>query len=204
MNRTVAAVLIVASGVLVVTVAIFAVRSWWGEADDDGSPGPLDPPLEVQTADPPGPGAVPVAQREVELYFPGQGGRLYAESHKIADTDEVLEQVREIVQAVLAGPSSSYLRAPLPAGTALRGVDWKDDGIVYLDFQSPEYPSPPPSGSNREMLMVYSVVDSVGLNLPEVKGVALLWNGEQRVTFAGHVDTTQPLSPDTSLLRRSR
>jgi len=28
----------------------------------------------------------------------------------------------------------------------------------------------------------------------------LLWNGTQRVTFSGHLDTSRPLVPDRSLL----
>jgi hypothetical protein len=50
------------------------------------------------------------------------------------------------------------------------------------------------------MQRVYSVVDSLTANIPEVKQVVLLWNGVQRETFSGHLDTSRPLLPNRTLV----
>ena len=49
------------------------------------------------------------------------------------------------------------------------------------------------------MQTVYSLVDTVVANVPQIQRVALLWNGTQRETFSGHLDTSQPLVPDRKL-----
>ncbi len=41
---------------------------------------------------------------------------------------------------------------------------------------------------------VYSLVDTVVLNVEGTKRVVLLWNGVQRARFSGHVDTARPLA----------
>ncbi len=40
------------------------------------------------------------------------------------------------------------------------------------------------------------------MNVPQATRVALLWNGTQRLTFSGHLDTSRPLFPDRALLVR--
>jgi hypothetical protein len=39
-------------------------------------------------------------------------------------------------------------------------------------------------------------------SVPSVRSVALLWNGSQRLTFSGHLDTSRPLAADRSLVAR--
>jgi len=43
-------------------------------------------------------------------------------------------------------------------------------------------------------------VDTVLLNLPEIQGVILLRNGEQRATFGDHLDTTRLLLANEELV----
>ncbi|MEM7357123.1 MAG: hypothetical protein AAF657_40285, partial [Acidobacteriota bacterium] len=61
---------------------------------------------------------------------------------------------------------------------------------------------PPASGSAREMLTIYSLVNSVLLNFEEVERLVLLWNGGQMRTFAGHMDTRRPLVANLDLIAR--
>jgi hypothetical protein len=83
---------------------------------------------------------------------------------------------------------------------AVGAVELTPEGTAYLDLRWAEHDDPPPGGSDAEMQAVYSLVDSIALNVPEAQRVVLLWNGTQRVTFSGHLDTSRPLSPDRSLL----
>jgi hypothetical protein len=54
------------------------------------------------------------------------------------------------------------------------------------------------------MLSVYSLVDTVLLNVPEIEAMVLLWNGRQPQAFAGHVDTSLPLRADRDLIAARR
>ena len=136
------------------------------------------------------------------LYFPGEGGLLYPERREVLSAAGAAERVSAVVAALLAGPQAAGLQPPFPGGVEVGPVTVVGD-VAYVDLRAAEQPEPPAGGSLREMLMVYSVVDSVLLNVPEVKGVALLWNGVQRESFSGHLDTTRPLAANTSLVAPS-
>ena len=71
---------------------------------------------------------------------------------------------------------------------------------IIVDLEMPGESAHPDWGSRQEMLAVYSLVDTVLLNLPDIKAVTLLRNGQQPKTFAGHIDTTHPLVADRNLL----
>ena len=52
-----------------------------------------------------------------------------------------------------------------------------------------------------ELLRVFGMVNTVLANDERARAVVLLWNGSQRQTFAGHVDTSRPLVADHRLVR---
>ena len=51
-------------------------------------------------------------------------------------------------------------------------------------------------------MTVYSLVNSILANEPRARRVMLLWNSQQRPTFAGHVDLTRPLTLHSGLIAR--
>lgn len=99
-----------------------------------------------------------------------------------------------------APPNASGLVRPLPPEVKLGDVQLSADGTAFVDLRWPGHDDPPESGSTAEIQRVYSLVDSVALNVPQVNRVVLLWNGTQRITFSGHLDTSRPLVADRSLL----
>lgn len=137
---------------------------------------------------------------QADLYFPGGGGLLFAERHELPVAGEPAERATSLVATLLAGPRAKNLSAPLPAEIEVRKVYWIDGRTAYLDLESPEGAPPPASGSTREMLTVYSLVNTVLLNVSEIESLVLLWNGRQLRTFAGHVDTMRPLSAKPDLI----
>jgi hypothetical protein len=163
---------------------------------------------------PPDRGAVPeedgappegeILNLPVDLYFPAAGGRLAVVSRELPPADDPVEKVRAVVEAVLAGPrpGDGDLVRPLPEDVVLDGVYLGPGGVAYLDLRTPEPREPPAVGSKEEMQILYSLVDSVALNVAEARRVVVLWNGRQRPTFAGHLDTASPLAPNTDLVRR--
>jgi hypothetical protein len=60
-------------------------------------------------------------------------------------------------------------------------------------LRSADGAEPPGAGSTLEMQRVYAIVHTVLRNEPGLSGVVLLWNGVQRSSLSGHVDTTRPL-----------
>ncbi len=138
----------------------------------------------------------------VDLFFPGAGGWLLTERREVPARAESADRITAVVESLLAGPTGNGMRAPLPDGASVRKVYLAENSLAFLDFESPES-TPPASGSLREMLTVYSLVNTVLLNFEELNGVVLLWNGRQLKTFAGHVDTMRPLAAKSDLIAQS-
>ena len=132
------------------------------------------------------------------LYFPAGGGGLRAEPRELKVTEAPKDRIRKVVEALLAGPRAEGLARPFPEGVTLGSVQLGGDGVAYVDLRSADHPDPPAGGSTEEIQRVYSIVDSVVLNVPQASRVALLWNGAQRETFSGHLDLSRPLVPDRS------
>ena len=54
------------------------------------------------------------------------------------------------------------------------------------------------------MMTVYSVVNSLTLNFPEIKGVQFLVEGKEIETIAGHLSLRQPISSKPDLIKKLR
>lgn len=163
---------------------------WWsradrGKAEHDATAADAEPAKTVLE------GAI--------LYFPSALGTLVAEERPLprANPDERLHL---LVEALLAGPRRPGLAAPFPETVRLGGAHVGSDAVAYVDLHAADGGAPPPAGSLQERLMVYSVVDTVALGLDTVDQVVLLWNGTQRGSLSGHLDTSVPLDPDLSLI----
>ena len=82
-------------------------------------------------------------------------------------------------------------------------VDWlhlNPSGTLYVDLKFTGEMPFPAWGSRQEMLAVYSVVNTILASTPEIRSVVLLRNGQQRPTFAGHLDTSRPLLANQQLV----
>ncbi len=184
-----------AAAILIGTVFVFAAAAlglWFA-----GRRGPTA--SEGAVVEETAPGAVE-ARSTVQLYFPGLRGKLYAAERPWPGDAEPEQVLREIVAALLTTAVEPPLHPPFPEGVALSDVFLSPDGVAYVDLSSSELALPPAAGSLGEMLAVYSVVNTVQLNLPEVRGVVLLWNGQQQVSFSGHLDTSRPLKARRDLV----
>lgn len=138
---------------------------------------------------------------QISLLFPGEGDRLYPETREIPAEGAVEGRIQAVVEALLAGPTTDGLRPPLPDGVRVQAVHLlEEQGTLVLDLGPPEGESPMVTGSMREMLAVYSLVNTVTSTFPEVERLQILWNGRQPTTFAGHIDTSRPLVPNPGLL----
>ncbi len=123
------------------------------------------------------------------LLFPGTDGSLHPELRRVALPAELDERATAIVNELLTGPRSGLLPAvPWPAHLLDLFVD--NSGIVYVDLSGPPEPL---AGSNVELMMAYSIVNSVLLNCPELHSLQILLDGHEIPTLTGHLDLSRPL-----------
>jgi spore germination protein GerM len=138
------------------------------------------------------------SRRAVLLYFPsyGAGTLAAAEVRQMAWPAEDSDRIREILLALIEGSRQGHER-PVSPSTNIRGVFLTADGTAYVDFSSEVLADFAP-GIESESLAVYSIVDSLAANIPAVKKVKILVEGEEVDTLDGHADLTGYFVPDLS------
>ncbi|MBI2877613.1 MAG: GerMN domain-containing protein [Candidatus Tectomicrobia bacterium] len=140
----------------------------------------------------------PLQRKQVRLFFSSVGGEaLVSEEREIQMPVEPEAQARAILGELIKGSGSGTLGPTIPPGVTLREVFLDPaQGCVYVDF-SQELARNHPGGSQTEALTVFSIVNSLILNLP-FKKVQILIEGKEVETLAGHIFIQGPLEADAS------
>ena len=138
-----------------------------------------------------------VSVRQVRLYFEGPEMLLAAETRNVSLPEKPAAALPVVMQELLKGSASTAVARSFPADTVLLGAYLLPDGTVFVDLGGPTLKQGWGTGSHEELMAIYSVVQTVVTNFPEVKRVRLLVNGEPAETLAGHV------ALDRSLVARS-
>lgn len=122
------------------------------------------------------------------VYYADQQNRsLKSVKKNFSATLEPHELALEILNALMKGPSDSHLAATWPGDTKINSVFMADDGEAYVDLNlEPERIENMDTG--EEILAIYSLVNSLTVNIPKIKKVKLLIKGTDAVTLAGHID----------------
>jgi spore germination protein GerM len=137
-------------------------------------------------------------KQSVTLYFPSTNqGRLVAESRSMPMVVSDNDRIRQVVLALIAGPTQEARRA-LPPSADVRAVFLTSEGTAYLDLSNSALTGFLP-GIESETLAVYSIVNSVAANVPAVKKVKILVQGQEVETLDGHADLTGEFAPDMAL-----
>lgn len=155
---------------------------------------------------PAGPGTVGTpATREkqkVTLYFADANERfLIPETRYIPKARAPEDQVRELVEALIKGPSTNLVET-IPEETRVTAVTIEKDGTARISFNN-AFILRHPGGSASEMMTVYSLANTVTLNLPGVKRVQILVEGKEIETIKGHIDTRYPFENNKELIVES-
>jgi spore germination protein GerM len=137
-------------------------------------------------------------KQSVTLYFPSSSnpGKLVAEGRSMTMAANDSDRIRQIMLALIAGPTQGG-GGPLPPSADVRAVFLTPDGTAYLDLSSSALSGFLP-GIESETLAVYSIVDSLATNVPAVKKVKILVQGQEAETLDGHADLTGEFAPDMS------
>jgi len=93
----------------------------------------------------------------------------------------------EILKTLLKGPQLVHLEATWPKGTKINSFFITDDGKAYVDL-SPEQEMMGNMDTQSELLAIYSLVNSLTLNISKIKMVKILIHGQDALTLAGHID----------------
>lgn len=143
------------------------------------------------------PKAAPVGTFVGTLFFASPDGQgLVREGREVEIAEGVEEGVESLLDELISGPVGS-LAPTLPANARVLGVRVKGE-VAQIDFGH-ELADGVPSGSSAEMAAVYSVVDTVTTNFPQIKSVHFLVDGAAVESLKGHLDLRNPLPPDYSL-----
>ncbi|HET9941990.1 MAG TPA: GerMN domain-containing protein, partial [Terriglobia bacterium] len=166
------------------------IQSMVQEKEPEGNPFTPPPVALYDRTDPP---------MTVKLFFPGtqEDVILSAEDHTIFRSAVLANRARQILQKVLDGPTTQGLYPSVPKDTKLQEVFIDDTGMAYVDFSS-TIAANHPGGMLSEQATVYSVVNSLTYNLPEIRQVKILVGGAEKETLAGHF-LLLPLGMDLSI-----
>jgi hypothetical protein len=131
--------------------------------------------------------------KKVKLFFASQDGEnLITETREIiGESDDVSEKARKTMIELINGPADKGIRT-LPASTILRELFIDENGIAYVNL-SKEAVVNHPKGVWSEVLTVYSIVNTLIFNFPEIKSVKILVEGAEKEELAGHVSIEKPL-----------
>jgi len=174
----------------VVLAALIAVLCWSGpaEAQDQGPADAKDQPGEQPD------------RSTAHLYFADKKKPvLIAEERVLARSETPEDYASHIIRALINGPRKGLMRT-LPAETGLRALYILKDGTAYVDL-SEEVSTHHPGGVQMERLSIYSVVNSLILNVSEIHAVKILIGGRESLTLAGHLDLRFPFKAEMLLIR---
>ena len=138
--------------------------------------------------------------RVCHLYFADADYRHLVAEQRLIPSGPTSEAVAlAIVKALIEGPQEGHQRT-LPVDTSVNALFITSDGTAYLDLAE-GIAATHPGGGYTELLTLFSLVNSLTLNLETVKRVKILIDGSESPTLAGHLDLKQPYKADLLLVR---
>jgi spore germination protein GerM len=135
-------------------------------------------------------------------YVSDDGMSLVGVQREVPFGEDVVNQAREILLAQL-GPAPPSLVSAIPAGTMLRTLYITERGDAFVNL-SGDARTKHPGGAMNELFTVYTIVDSLTVNLPAITRVQILVEGKEVDTLAGHVDLRHPLQKNLQWVRTEK
>ena len=140
------------------------------------------------------PDTTQAGMRALTLWFAAESGdSLVFEERESPEQADLHARVAQLVDALAAGPERGGV-AVLPTGTRALHVYLDDRGMMTLDL-SRAFQQGFHGGSREEDLIIGSLMRTIASNLPEVKQVLVVCNGEPIGSLGGHVPLDLPIDP---------
>jgi spore germination protein GerM len=136
---------------------------------------------------------------EVTLFFSDANERfLIPEKRFIPREKEPEEQAQEIVKALLTG-SKTGLVGTFPEKAELQGVKMEGGDTLLVNFRE-SLAENHPGGSAAEMATIYSLTNTLTVNIPVIKKVKILIEGKERESLKGHIGLKNPFTVNKELI----
>jgi spore germination protein GerM len=141
-------------------------------------------------------------QKEIVLYFmDNESEYLVGEKRKIEKKGNLNEEAKALIDELIKGPKKGLIPT-LPSKTKCLNLRLNEKGLAIVNFNN-SLSKDHPGGSSAEMVTVYSIVNSLVLNFPEIKRVQILIDGRAIDTISGHLLLRYPLNPKLELIKRN-
>lgn len=162
-----------------------------------------DAPAAPAAPDAPAAPAAAIPKIKATLYFASEDGmRLVPTQQDVPLAEGVVAQARSIVEAQLAATAPAPLVTTIPKGATLRGIFVSQRNEAFVDLD-PAIRKAHPGGTLQELMTVYTIVNALLTNLPDLREVQILIGGQEADTLAGHVDLRRPLRKNEGLILSS-
>jgi spore germination protein GerM len=136
----------------------------------------------------------------IYLYFSNRENTfLAAEESVLVHSTDAVDLGKKIIKALIKGPKGELLRT-IPGNTTLNALYITEDGTAFVDF-SKELSENHPGGGASEFLTVFSIVNSLALNISTIDRVKILIGGYEADTLAGHVELHNPFKTNMLIVR---
>jgi len=128
------------------------------------------------------------------LFFLAQDQNILQEdAREIEGGTTITEDAKRTLEELTRGPESE-LKATIPPATQVQNLFVDSSGTAYVDFNR-ELREGHPGGAREELYTVFSIVNTLTFNFPQIKRVQVLIEGGEISTLRGSVDTRTPLAP---------
>jgi spore germination protein GerM len=133
--------------------------------------------------------------RKGVLFFVAEGTRLAREARELESCDGTQACLKDLLDELFSGPVGDFDEA-LPESSNVQNVRIAGD-LAVVDLNQ-AFATDLAAGSSAEMLAVYSIVDTICVNFPQISRVKITVEGNEH-TQLRHLDLSEPLQPDYSL-----
>lgn len=137
---------------------------------------------------------------KVLIFLPSPEDEFFhPEERKILKTHSLSNQVKQVILEILKGSEKGYLN-PIPSQTKIREVYIGKDGTAYVDLSS-DFVNGNSGGSSSEIEAIYTIVNSITFNFPNIKRVHFLIEGMEKETLKGHLRLDRAFLPNYSMIK---
>jgi germination protein M len=132
---------------------------------------------------------------KINLYFGDRQAMYLTKEERTVTKSASLPEL--MINELIKGPQNQDSVATIPRETKLLSLEISG-GVAYVNF-SKEVKTNHWGGSAGETMTIFSVVNTL-TQLPEIKKVQFLLEGEKQEAIWGHYYTLEPVEPDLNLL----
>ncbi|WP_258359650.1 GerMN domain-containing protein [Moorella sulfitireducens (nom. illeg.)] len=136
------------------------------------------------------------AERIATLYFIKETPSEFYLAPELRRIDASRFTAEKVLQELISGPKETTLKPVLPQTVKVLGVK-TEKGLATVDF-SQEIKSLN-VGSRGEVLVLAAIANTL-IKLPEIEKVQILVEGKKLESLAGHVDISEPLGRNETVL----